>query len=54
MIILRENESTHNFFTSLEIGNGPMVESIRKGGGEAWNKGSDLKGMDSRARAEKI
>lgn len=54
MIILRENESTQIFFTNLEIGNGPMVESSRKGEGEVLNEGSDLRGMDSRAQAEKI
>lgn len=26
------------FFHSSKIWNGPMVESIRKGGDEAWNK----------------
>lgn len=32
------DQSKKFFFTNLEIGTGLTVESIRKGGDEAWNK----------------
>lgn len=45
-MLVREHGINPNVFNNLEIGNCPIVEGIRRGENEAWDKGSQKPGGD--------